>query len=193
MVNPSKYLGTSTFTNLLNIRTQKELSKKEASITNVRGLELLLQPETVQQTFDLSHLKAIHRHLFQDIFSWAGELRSFEMHKDGSIFTPYEEIEKYFGIVADEINSTSLENMSLHEKSIKLARYLGLINQIHPFPEGNGRAQRLFIYHLAKKYGCVLDWGKVHSWEIIQTSINVHRDMDYTGMQRMIKRILICD
>jgi len=53
----------------------------------------------------------------------------------------------------------------------RLAEYYDLTNRIHPFPEGNGRVQRLFCQQLARQAGWDLDWTLIHSWQINETAI----------------------
>ena len=142
--------------------------------------------------FDLAHLKAIHKYLFQDLYSWAGEIRSYNMKIDIDIFTPPNEIEHYAEQIAKEIkNDGYLRNTTSREILVqRVARYLGLLGMLHPFPEGNGRTQRAFVWQLTLNAGYTLDWSIVHSWENMATAQNVHRYQDYSGMENMIKRIL---
>ena len=57
---------------------------------------------------------------------------------------------------------------------------------LHPFPDGNGRTQRAFLRQLALNAGYSLNWELVHSWENVVTAQNVHRNADYSGMERML-------
>ena len=114
------------------------------------------------------------------------------MAKDIDIFTPPNKIEYYFRQLAQEImNDSFLVDKDKASISKKIARYLGLINMIHPFPDGNGRTQRIFLTLLARRVNYDLEWSKVHSWENMVTAQNVHRNGDYTGLELMINRILI--
>ena len=65
--------------NKVRARTQSELDAAEVALVHVRTLELAAQP--VQGSFDLPHLQAIHRYLFQDVYPFAGELRTLDIHK----------------------------------------------------------------------------------------------------------------
>lgn len=192
MVDPEKYPGTHTFVNLLDIRSAKELAAKEADITYVRGIELYQKPSLVLQSFDLPHLKAIHKYLLQDVFEWAGEIRSYDMSRNGDIFTPHQKIEYYAGVISTEIAADNyLKGHDADTICQKLARYLGLLNMLHPFSEGNGRTQRIFLSHLVLGVGYKLNWEAAPQWMIVATAQNVHRSGDYEGMEAMIKRILI--
>ncbi len=63
---------------------------------------------------------------------------------------------------------------SISESATTLASCLGVINSHHPFPEGNGRAQRLFISVLANIFQYSLNWDDVQAWEIVETSKQYH-------------------
>jgi fido (protein-threonine AMPylation protein) len=67
---------TGILKNLLGCRTEDELSLKERELSYLRQTELWLHP--IEPTFDLAHLQSIHRHLFQDVYSWAGRLQASE-------------------------------------------------------------------------------------------------------------------
>ena len=66
------YPGTTVLRNKAGIQDQAALDAFEADATAVRMLELLEQP--IPGTYDFAHLCAMHRHLFQDVYEWAGEL-----------------------------------------------------------------------------------------------------------------------
>lgn len=192
MVDPPKYPGTHVFINLLGLQTEKDLKAKEAPITQLRTGELHKYPDLVLRTFDLPHLKAIHKHLFQDIYDWAGETRSYSMRLGGNVFTPHDEIVKYAGVIAQLIAGDDfLRGCSVDDACQKLAKYLGLINKLHPFPDGNGRTQRIFLSQLAYGVGLGLDWEKAPQWLIIESAIRAHEDNNYAGLEMLIEKILI--
>ena len=190
-VDPEYYPNTHIFVNLLNIQDLKTLKSKEADFSVIRSLELLQQPEIICTTFDFNHLKSIHRHLFKDIYSWAGKPRSFDMAKNGDIFTPANELPDY----ESEVFSGSLGFLNLNARpsrddaAEKLAKCLGIINIYHPFPEGNGRTQRIFISMLARKHDFDIDWKSSVPWEILETSKAVHQS-NYIPLINLIRKII---
>jgi cell filamentation protein len=158
--------------NLAGIRDAMALERFEAEMSVMRQMEL--SRHHLGSDFDLSHLKAIHRHLFQDVYGWAGETRTVDIVKGGSRFGSYHFIRSYlesvFSQLAEERRTWSrfVGNAGLPER---LAEYLGEINAVHPFREGNGRTQRVFIGELAAAHGLVIRWDRMTPGEMLEASI----------------------
>lgn len=79
--DPYLYAGTNVFRNKLEIKSSEELDAQERRFVTARAVQ-----GAPKGNFDLDHLRAIHRHLFQDIYDWAGKLRTVEISKDGHQF-----------------------------------------------------------------------------------------------------------
>lgn len=164
----SRYDGTDSYTypnsevlqNRADLREQEALDAFEADVTAVRLLEIVERP--IPGRFDLAHLKAIHRHLFQDIYDWAGELRTVDISKGGSRFANCGRIDDYLSQqlvgIARERYLTDLPPAQFIKR---LAFYMGEINAAHPFREGNGRVQRAFCAQLAEQAGYFIDFDGV--------------------------------
>ena len=82
--DPYTYPGTDVLRNVLDIRDPGQLAAFEANATAARLIELDERPLVGQ--FDVTHLKSIHRHIFQDVYQWAGELRTVNISKGGHLF-----------------------------------------------------------------------------------------------------------
>jgi len=156
MAAPEKYPGTNVFKNLRNITNQHSLEEAESVVCTLRLTEFYNKPSKIGNNggndFNLiSHLKAIHKHLFQDIYSWAGEIRSYPMKIGIDVFTPPNEIEYWANKISLEIKDDQyLHNQKREFVVKKISRYLGLIGLLHPFPEGNGRTQRALLWQLTQ-------------------------------------------
>jgi len=139
--------------------------------------------------FDLPHLCKIHRYLFQDVFPWAGELRQVGLSKvGGAPFAAPMHIasalsEAFTRLKAERLLS-GLDATSFSERA---AYYLGEINAIHPFREGNGRTQREFIRLLAEKAGHTLSWKHLSQAENVAASILSHTRGDNSGLATIIQ------
>ncbi|WP_405030014.1 Fic/DOC family protein [Neorhizobium sp. 2083] len=91
-----------------------------------------------QGDFDLKHLKAIHRHLFQDIFEWAGQVRTVEISKGESQFQFRQYIETGMADVYRRVvKSDFLRGLERSAFAAEAARIMGDVNYVHPFREGN--------------------------------------------------------
>lgn len=157
--DPYVYPGTDVLRNVREIRDGDELEELEARLTFLRGLQLASVP--IAGEYDLAHLQAFHRHLFAGLYEWAGELRTVVLAKTDLFCLP-EHIESYgaeiFGKLTKEDRLRDLDRKLFIDR---LAHYLGDVNALHPFRDGNGRAQRAFFAQLAEDAGYRLDWQLV--------------------------------
>jgi len=106
----------------------------------------------------IDSLFEIHSHLFQDIYVWAGKKRIVEISKDGKQFFPTSHFDNAFRYI-DQLIAEFKKIPNENKKSLaeKLAEILDNINYLHPFREGNGRAQREFLRLLALEKGLTLN------------------------------------
>jgi cell filamentation protein len=189
-VEPEFYENTTVFINLKNEKNSQKLKELEAGFTAVHEYLLIEDSSLLPREFNLKKLKSIHRHLFNELYSWAGKTRSYDMSKNGDEFTPAMDLPKYelevFSRAEDVLVLVNPEKKLLAEK---LAKCLGALNMYHPFPEGNGRTQRIFISLLAREHEFLLNWDAVQSWENMETSKRVHEG-NYEPITNLILRIL---
>lgn len=165
------YSGTNVLKNKLNIRDLNTLHDAERDYSSVRQAEL--DKKGVTGDFSLKHLRSIHKHLFQDIYSWAGKIRTVDISK-GTIFCLVQFIEIQFDALYKKLKEEDcLADISdKKEMSIRLAYYLGELNMIHPFREGNGRTQRIYIEQLCKNNGRFeIDFSEITKDEMLNASI----------------------
>ena len=191
-VEPEYYLGSSVFVNKKNIKDPEKLKSIESDVSLLRSLELLQNPDVLKKTYDFNHLKSIHQFLFQDLYAWAGKPRSFDMLKNGDIFTRAKELQHYEKEVFEESKAFSLlKNQPTHTEAVKsLTTSIRKINAFHPFPEGNGRTQRVFISTLAKEHGYSVDWKSVETWEAPEIFHQAHIGNN-EPLELMFDKILI--
>ena len=168
--DPYAYPGTDVLINKLDIRDPEALKLADADLAYQRLDEMYDDPVT--GAFDLDHLRAIHRRLFGDLYAWAGERRTVAIAKDYSLFA----LPAYLAQVADALfgelrREHYLVGLPKDELVARLAYYLGELNALHPFREGNGRTQREFIRLLALQAGFHVSWEKTSREEMTQASI----------------------
>jgi len=155
--------------NLLGIHDSLALERAERKLTFARHLQVDKGEIAVRQTFDLDHLRGIHRHLFQDVYEWAGDLRVTELvrpssdpNSPGHEFVKPDDIERLAGAVFGQLGDpTALASRPREEQLEALAKAYAGVNVLHPFIEGNGRAQRLFLQDAARAAGLRVDWAKM--------------------------------
>lgn len=155
--DPYVYKGTSVLKNKLGTRDAAVLSAFEVEMTALRAEEPLPTGR-----FGTAHYRAVHRHLFQDVYRWAGRYRTVRTGKDGNWFCYPEYIPREMERVFGELRSNAfLAGRSFEDFAIGAASFLAELNAIHPFREGNGRAQLSFFFLLAPKAGHRLDLSRI--------------------------------
>ena len=156
--------------NRLGITDAATLEKAEAALVATRSYELSQTP--LKGRFDLTHLQAIHRYLFGDLYEWAGQLRTVDISKGGQRFAHHAHIGRaaapIFKRLPEEKHLAGLDPAAFSDRA---AHYFGELNALHPFREGNGRAQREFVSHLAHAAGYYLAWENVKQPDMLRASI----------------------
>ncbi len=195
--DPYVYPGTDTLKNLANIRDPQKLTTFEAESTLRRGLELLRRP--IKGNFDTVHLKAIHKHLFQDVYPWAGRFRTTVLAKQefegGPVryFTaPHlleHEAERIFNALH---RATLLQGIPAYKFAREAATLLAALNTLHPFREGNGRTQRAFVQAVAQQAGHSLYFDTVSRERMVRASI-LSTQGDSSMMIRLFQEITDAD
>ncbi len=182
------YEGTDILINKGNIRDAKILAKYEADITLIRQYEL--QKEHIRGRFGIAHIKKIHRYIFQDIYSFAGKLRTENIRKGSTEFCKSQFIEENLKMLLYELKRDRfLKELNAEEFSQKAAYYLSEINMFHPFREGNGRCIREFFRQLALQGGHIIDWSLVKR-ETLLEAIIVSVDKNYVPLANCIYQVI---
>lgn len=180
-------VGQGVLRNLVGATTYDELRHREDTFVGYRGATL--RTHGIPATYDLAGLQSIHRHLFQDVYEWAGEVRTVSIAKGRGFVAP-DQIESSFAQIADVIRETDqLRTVSPDRYAESLARVYHAVNTVHPFREGNGRTQREFITALAREAGYTVDWQSVPGWANDRAS-EMARGGDIAPMVGMFKTIV---
>jgi len=155
--------STGVLRNHLGLSSQAALDAAEADLTWARATQL--PTRRIEATNDLAELRAIHRHLFQDVYDWAGKVRTVDIRKNvpgAEFFVPVAMIERSAGFAAEALQEDGfLRGMSREHLVRRLAFHYDQFNYLHPFREGNGRTQRLFWSRVVRAAGYDLDWRRV--------------------------------
>lgn len=180
------YPDSNVLRNKLNITKAEDLSAAEREITSVK-LAIAKEILPIKGDFDLAHLQAIHNYLFSDIFEWSGRLRSVNISK-GNQFCLVQNIVTYADSIFGSLKAENFLISSEYSVPERLAYYLSEINVLHPFREGNGRTQRLFIEYLASVAGYKVDFSKVSAREMLVVSAESFA-CNYDSINAMFNRI----
>jgi len=141
--------------NLVDITDSEDLLFFESATVTKRINELYENPINI---IGIESLFSIHQHLFQDIYAWAGKKRVVEISKDGKQFFPTTYFENAFHFIDKLIEDyKKTRNNDRNQIAEKLAEILDNVNYLHPFRDGNGRAQREFLRLLALEKGVALN------------------------------------
>jgi cell filamentation protein len=167
--DPYVYPGTDVLRNELGIRDAGELRRVESDLTYWRALRLATTP--IPGSYDLAHLQACHRALFAGLYAWAGQLRTVRIAKADVFCLPQFIEPSACEIFARLAREQHLVGLARNEFIDRLATYLGDVNALHPFREGNGRAQRVFFGQLANEAGHRLRWELVDAAHNVTASI----------------------
>ncbi len=190
--DPYVYPGTSTLKNLRDLRDADELRAFETRASFARIRELQERP--IEGNFDRAHLQAIHKHIFQDVYAWAGKPREgVDIAKPGSPFFGFSQyivpsLDDLFAKLQAEQN---LRGLGADAFSLRAGHYLGEINAVHPFREGNGRAQQEFIRELGEPSGHRIDWSRVSREMMYHTSKLSFRGGDSSGLAAAISTAIV--
>ena len=156
------YEGTTCLINKLNIHDEQVLSKIESEITLAKTIELENKP--IAETFDISHYKAIHRYLFEDIYEWAGKFRKINISKKGTKFADYTELEDLCSKCFERLQKLNFfRDFSFNDFVENIVDLYCSLNYLHPFREANGRTERVFINQLINFCGYSISFSEIDS------------------------------
>ena len=160
------YPGTQTLINHFGVKDPQKLAQLERDHSAAAALDAkLLNP--VAGNFDLQHMQEIHRRILGDVYPWAGQVRDyplFKRRKDGFVtqFARPDEFPKIAQDLVKLINSTEKFSAIPPGRYVEqISRVYQIVNEMHPFREGNGRTHRLYLDYLAERAGYQLQFSKV--------------------------------
>ena len=164
------YEGTTCLINRFGIKDEKKLSQMETLITTAKCKELEVNP--IDGDFGFEHYKAIHKYIFEDLYDWAGQVRTASISKKGTVFTLPESIEP----LADRIfTGLQKENCYIgydNDRYIEsIVDFYCRTNMLHPFREGNGRTQRVFLTQLIRHSGHDINFSTIDTDELMIATI----------------------
>lgn len=196
MKDPYLYEDVPVLINKMNIKDRVRLQIAEADITTIK----LLSANRLNngQAFGLSYLKKLHKHIFGDIYPFAGEVRAVPIVKAEKVlggdtvrYSPPSEIENTVVKTIRSMNDISWRSLSLEERAMKFTKATASLWQAHPFREGNTRTIMTFAEHYAERNGFPIDSELFKgNAEYLRNSLVKASDgiySDYQYLNRIIK------
>ena len=157
----SCYPNTTCLINKFNIKDDEKLSEVEAEITFAKAV--VLESEEVKPPFNFEFYKNIHRFLFEDLYDWAGKLREVDISKKGTSFCSVKELEKLCEACFNRLEKANYFKGISRKKFVEeIVDLYQTTNFLHPFREGNGRTQRIFISKLIKYNGYDFNFSNIN-------------------------------
>ena len=159
-LNDDCYENTTVLKNKFDIRDEQQLDTLEQSITS-----MLIAKAAIDIPFenvDFDFYKNLHKYIFSDIYEWAGNVRKIDMSKKGTNFCSADKIEERGNAIFNRLRKNEfLKQYSDDEFIVEFTDLYCDLNYLHPFREGNGRTQRLFLSMLVDYLGKSLDFSEI--------------------------------
>jgi cell filamentation protein len=183
------YPGTNVLINKLKIKNDDDLTIAEREITSLKLLMLYSMP--ILKIFDFNGLCKIHGVIFSDIYEWAGQIRRGDFFSKGnSIFCRGQYIpENAHKIFSDLLNENNLCGLKKQTFIERTAYYMGEVNALHPFREGNGRTSREFFRQLSLNANYILDFSITKKEELLLADIEAFNGQ-YNRLIKILDKII---
>lgn len=165
------YPGTNVLRNKLNVQDKEELEQAEKYFTLKRMVELY-NSRRVSGSFNREHIQAVHYHIFQDLYEWAGEWRTVQIQKGSTNFLATSFLHIGLSDLEKRLLKLNAGGFKTKEAFAEAAAVIYTdLNYIHPFREGNGRTQREFIRQLALYHGFEMDYIDERREKLFEASV----------------------
>ena len=176
------------------LRNKANISDEEL-LLNFESLHVAKRTEELQsghiKIVNSSSLLEIHKHLFQDVYEWAGQVRTVEISKGGRPFFPLSRFSTAFAHIDTLIAEfQGIPTADKQRIAKKLAEILDSVNYLHPFREGNGRAQREFVRLLAFGKGISLNLNPPDSVDVYERYMNGTINGDVNVLTKLILELM---
>ena len=179
---------TGLLKNLQDITDPDILLFVESGVVTKRLQELYEKPIKIKS---IDSLFEIHRHLFQDIYAWAGKKRIVEISKDGKQFFPtshFDNAFRYIDLLIADFKKIPKDNKKM--LSEKLTEILDNVNYLHPFRDGNGRTQREFLRLLALEKDLTLNLNPPDNLSVYERYMKGTIDSDVKTLTKLIFELI---
>ncbi len=195
MKDPYVYEDTGTLKNKLGIKDYEELRKAESDISFVKLLTV--DRDVDCSKFDLDYVKNIHKYILDDIYDWAGELRTVPMVKPEDIlggdtvrYAYPKEIEPKAKECLNELNRVNWNAKSLDDKAMDFTKLIAELWQVHPFRDGNTRTIVTYAFRFAEEHEFRMDRKLLlDNFAYVRKSLVKASDGEYSDYQYLYRII----
>lgn len=164
------YEGTTCLINKFDIHDESKLAILESDITLAKSI--ILEHTPIELPMDFGFYKNIHKVLFEDIYDWAGELRTVDISKKGTNFCSVSQLEELCeNCFKRLIKNNYFKDLNKNDFITEIVDFYVTLNMLHPFREGNGRTQRIFITKLIVCNGYDFDFANIDNDELMSATI----------------------
>ncbi|WP_132012723.1 Fic/DOC family protein [Hydrogenispora ethanolica] len=183
------YPDTDVLKNKAGITDSKTLTQYEADVTAMR--QYMLEKNPIKGRFGITHLRNIHKHIFQDVYPFAGKLRLEDIWKEDTFFCKSQFLEPNLkSLLAKLAAENHLRKLGLEVFIKRAAYYMSELNMIHPFREGNGRTIREFIRCMALDNGFDIDWSRIDGQELLKAMI-IAVDNSLEPLEKCLYKVIV--
>jgi cell filamentation protein len=182
--DPYCYKGSLVLKNKAKLHDQSLLKDFELEMTTLRSAEALPHGR-----LDPKHYRSVHRHLFQDVYSWAGKYRTVRTSKGGNPFCFPENIGAQTDKLFLRLRSSPFTGGAKRREFVAAAtEFLADLNVIHCFRDGNGRAQLSFMYLLSLHAGHPLELSRVRPETFLPAMVSSFAG-DLAALKRELEKL----
>jgi cell filamentation protein len=183
------YPGTGVLKNKLGIKDDNALTIAEREITSLKLLMLYNTPIIEEINFD--NLCKIHKMIFEDIYEWAGIIRHGDFFSKGnSIFCRGQYIPENANKIMENLqNENNLCGLPKTKFIERMAYFMGEVNALHPFREGNGRTSREFFRQLSLNAHYTLDFSKTEKEKLLIADIEAFNG-EYESLIKVLEKAI---
>jgi cell filamentation protein len=182
------YRGTSVLVNKFGIEDEAGFDAAKAEAVSRRYNEIV-DAGGINGRYNLKHLREFHRLLFQDVYDWAGELRTVNI--SGGLFCEVASLEKDAELVFLRLeNEDYLKGLSPEDMAESLSRYSYEIDRLHPFRGGNFTTTKAFLTQMGLRVGYKLDYSIVSEDEIDRARLLALKG-DKSGLEGIYRAVAL--
>ena len=156
------YENTMVLINKVNIRDEAKLADVEETFVLANSAEIELQNDFTDVDFE--YYKNLHKKLFEDLYEWAGRIRTIDISKKATKFCEFSKIEEFGNNCFSRLKKYNyLTDLPFAQFIDELTELYCELNILHPFREGNGRCQRIFLTLFIKNAGYEINFADIEA------------------------------